>query len=412
MKNGSPLTQSKKFHPVPWLGKLVTGPRGRWVVLLVWIILTGLLSSLPPTLASLYDNNLLYDIGDQESVQGTRLLAREFPEQRNLPAIIVFHNPSGLNDSDYAKAKQIGEWLVSKDAPVSKQGQAQVVRVVSIFTLPQARSELVSANGTTMSMVVPLNSSPADGSLTETIKEIRKYTDSLNGSGSSLQVKVSGPGGVIADTQLIFTNTDLTLLLSTVAIVLVLLIVIYRSPVLALLPLVVVGLTQSVVGGLLALGIKAEFLAVSQMASSIMTILLFGAGTDYTIFLVSRYREELHSEPDRLLALRNAFNNVAGAILSSAGTVIVALLALALATLGIYNSLGSALALALVVMLLAGLTLVPALLAILGRFAFWPFHPKPIPAGSAQTKTGFWSWVARWVAHHPKAAVGCSTLFL
>ncbi|MEI6047244.1 MAG: MMPL family transporter, partial [Chloroflexota bacterium] len=310
-------------------GELVTGKRGRWVVLIVWVLLTGLLSSLPPKLSSLYDDNLASDIGDQESVRASKLLEQAFPDRKGLPAIIAFYNPSGLTDNDFATAKKVSDWLVSGNQP-PKVGQT-----LSIYTVPQSRSQLVSANGTTMTMIVSLNIlSSSDKSLTDTVKAIREFTNPLDGKGSPLQVKVTGAGGVAADAQLVFICTDVTLLLTTVVLVLVLLIVIYRSPVMALLPLISVGITQSVIGGILAFAVNAKLFGISQMDSSIMTILLFGAGTDYTIFLVSRYREELHSAPDRLTALRRAYYGVASAILSSAGTVIAALLVLLLAIVG------------------------------------------------------------------------------
>ncbi|NWJ44430.1 MAG: MMPL family transporter [Chloroflexi bacterium] len=394
-------------NPVYRLGKLVTGKRGRWVVLIVWILLTGLMSSLPPKLSSLYDDNLASDIGDQESVRASKLLEQAFPDRKGLPAIIAFYNPSGLTDSDFATAQKVSDWLVSGNQP------AKVGQVLSIYTVPQSRSQLVSANGTTMTMIVSLNIlSSSDKSLTDSVKAIRAFTDPLDGHGSSLQVKVTGAGGVAADAQLVFTGTDVTLLLTTVALVLVLLIVIYRSPVLALLPLIAVGITQSVIGGILALAVKANLFGISQMDSSIMTILLFGAGTDYTIFLISRYREELHSAPDRLTALRNAYFGVASAILSSAGTVIAALLVLLLAIVGIYHSLGPSLATAIAVMLIAGLTLVPALLAILGSFAFWPFRPDLKKDKAISTKPTFWGKLARQVSHHPLVAVLGSLVFL
>ncbi|MEI7554211.1 MMPL family transporter [Candidatus Chlorohelix sp.] len=393
-------------NPVYRLGKLVTGKRGRWVVLIVWILLTGLLSSLPPKLSSLYDDNLASDIGDQESVRASKLLEQAFPNRKGLPAIIAFYNPSGLTDSDFATAQKVSDWLVSGNQP-PKVGQ-----VLSIYTVPQSRSQLVSANGTTMTMIVSLNIlSSSDKSLTDTVKAIREFTDPLDGHGSPLQVKVTGAGGVAADAQLVFVGTDVALLLTTVALVMVLLIVIYRSPVLALLPLIAVGITQSVIGGILALAVKANLFGISQMDSSIMTILLFGAGTDYTIFLVSRYREELHSAPDRLTALRTAYYGVASAILSSAGTVIAALLVLLLAIVGIYHSLGPSLATAIAVMLIAGLTLVPALLAILGSFAFWPFRPD-LKKNKISTKLTFWGKLARQVSHHPLQAVLGSLVFL
>jgi uncharacterized membrane protein YdfJ with MMPL/SSD domain len=388
-------------------GSLITGPRSRWLVILAWIVLTGIFSSLPPKLSSLYDENVTSAIGDQESVRASKLLEKEFPDRKGLPAIIVFYNPNGLTEADFAVAQQINNWLSSGAQP------KQVGAIISIFTVPQARAELISGNNTTMSMIVSLNiSSTSDKNITQSVKDIRKFTDQFDGKGSPLQVKVTGAAGVVADAQVVFEGTDITLLLTTIGLVLVLLIIIYRSPILALLPLVAVGITQQVINGLLSYGVKADLFDVSSMSASIMTILLFGAGTDYTIFLISRYREELHSEHNHMLALRKAFAGVASAILSSAGTVIAALLTLLLGTLGLYYSLGPALAIAVAVMLVAGLTLVPALLAIFGSIAFWPFHPERFRKGQTTPGVSFWSAIARLVRRYPRLAIAGSTLLL
>jgi uncharacterized membrane protein YdfJ with MMPL/SSD domain len=390
------------------LGSLVTGKWGRWVTLLVWIVAVGLLVTLPPSLANLYDNQAGSDIGNQESVRASQVLKEKFPQSTGIPAIIVFNNATGLRDSDFAKAKQVSDWLTSAQKP------ARVESVLSITTVPQARDELVSANGTTVEMLATIQASDTDTeALSNTVKEIRKYLDGIK--SNDLKVSVTGPAGVLADTISIFTSTDLPLLLTTVGLVLVLLLIVYRSPILAIMPLVVVGFALTATQGLLSLAVKAGLFSVSQQSSSILSVLLFGVGVDYTIFLVSRYREELHHNFDRLAALRVAYSRIAEAIVSSASTVILALLTLLLATLGLYRSLGPTLAVGVAVMLLVGLTLVPALLAILGRAAFWPLVPKVEVANALQgrkPRRSFWHWLGQNVARRPAASLWVSTLLL
>ncbi|MGE5333856.1 MAG: MMPL family transporter, partial [Nitrososphaerota archaeon] len=398
-------------NPITWLTDRTTGRVGRWVALALWLLAAGLLTALAPQLANLYDNNASSAIGNQESVRAQQLLQQHFPGQRGLPAIIVFADSNGLNSDDYARAKQINDWLTTGARP------AQVGNVLSIYTVPQARSQLVSADGKAMTMVVTLTVSASDPAFSDVVKAIRAYTDQFDGQGTPLQVKVTGPAGVIADAVFIFKSTDLPLLLTTIALVLVLLIIIYRSPVLALIPLIAVGWVLAIVNALLGFAAQAGWFSVSQQATSIMTVLLFGAGTDYTIFIASRYREELRRNPDRHLALRAAMRGVGEAITSSAGTVIVALLTLLLTTLGLYKSLGPAMAIAIVVMLLGGLTLVPPLLGILGRAAFWPFMPRPdaeaASGDAAPTATrGFWGRIAVFVTRRPVISVIGSTVFL
>ncbi|HKT40004.1 MAG TPA: MMPL family transporter, partial [Ktedonobacterales bacterium] len=390
-------------NPITWLTDRATGKVGRWVTLALWLVAAGLLAGLAPKLANLYDNNASSAIGNQESVQAQKLIQRHFPSQRGLPAIIVFADKNGLSDADYAKAKQVSDWLTTGAHP------KQLGPVVSIYTVPQARAQLVSNDGKAMTMVVPLTISSSDPAFSDVMKSLRAYTDQFDGHGAPLQVKVTGPAGVIADAVFIFKSTDLPLLLTTIALVLALLIIIYRSPILALIPLVAVGWVLSIVNALLGFVAQAGWLSISQQATSIMTVLLFGAGTDYTIFIASRYREELRRNPDAQVALRTAMRGVGEAITSSAGTVILALLTLLLTTLGLYYSLGPSMAIAIAVMLLGGLTLVPALLAVLGRVAFWPFMPRHTTEDTATEVAaagrGFWGRVAAFVTRRPVVSV-------
>lgn len=397
-------------NPILWLTERTTGKVGRWVTLALWLVAAGLLTAFAPKLTNLYDNNATSAIGAQESVRAQQLIQRHFPDQQGLPAIIVFADHNGLSSDDYTKAKQINDWLATGARPT------QVGKVLSIYTVPQARSELISADGKAMTMVVTLTGNVSDPSFADVVKAIRTYTDQFDGHGAPLQVKVTGPAGVIADAVFIFKSTDLPLLFTTVALVLALLILIYRSPVLALIPLIGVGWVLAIVNALLGFAAQAGWFSVSQQATSIMTVLLFGAGTDYTIFIASRYREELRRNASHHVALRAAMRGVGEAITSSAGTVIVALLTLLLTTLGLYKALGPTMAIAIAVMLLGGLTLVPSLLSILGRAAFWPFMPQPAPEASMTDVTpsarGFWGRIAAFVTRRPAVSVVGSAVLL
>ena len=397
-------------NPLTSLSNLVTGPKGRWITLVVWLGLIGLMTAVAPDLAKYYDNGQTSEIGDQEAVRADTLLRQKFPEQQGLPAIIVFNNGRGLTQQDYQQGGQISQWLTLGQKPKA------VSTVLSIYTVPEAKAQLVSANGTTMEIIASLTGSPGDESFSTQIEDIRKYLKQFDGKSDGLNIKLTGPAGVSADASLIFSSADLPLLLSTGGLVLVLLLVIYRSPLLAFLPLVAVTIAMNIVTGLLAFAAKAGWFGVTQQATSVMTILLFGAGTDYTIFIVSRYREELQHESDRLTGLRRATSRVNEAITSSAGTVIAALLTLLLTTLALYHSLGPTLALAVAVMLVAGLTLVPALLAIFGSWAFWPFVPKLDQTGSTSVnrreRKGFWNRTGGIATGHPVATVWISSLFL
>lgn len=225
------------------LAAAVTGRWGRWITLVVWIVAAGLLSVVAPKVADYYDTGG-FGIGDQESVRASRLVAEAFPSARGIPAIIVVHNPAGLGAGDEAAARQISEWLTGGSQP------GGIEAVVSPYTIPQARAQLVSADNTTMEIVVSLGAGLSDAARTETVEAIRAYTDGVDGQAGR-QVKVTGPAGIITDAAAIFGETDLTLLLTTVGLVLILLLAIYRSPLLALTPLVAVGVATAVVNPLL-----------------------------------------------------------------------------------------------------------------------------------------------------------------
>jgi len=382
------------------------------MVLLIWIAAAAALSVAGPKLADYYDKGG-FGIGDQESVRAAAVIRQAFPSAQGIPALIVVHNPAGLAAADEAAARQISDWLASKPRPAGGAGPPAIEAVVSPYTVPGARAQLVSADGTTLEIVAALGGELSDDQRTEAVTAIRAYTDTFDGR-EGRQVKVTGPAAIITDAAAIFGETDLTLLLTTVGLVLVLLLAIYRSPLLALAPLVTVGVATAVVNPLLAFAARGGLFPVGQQAASILTILLFGAGTDYTIFLAARYREELGREPDRIVALRRAVVGVGEAITSSAGTVVVALLTLLLTTLTLYRGLGPTLALGVAIMLLAGLTLVPALLAILGRAAFWPIIPQ-VRDGDAEESgrgRGFWGRLATGVGRRPGVAVVGSVILL
>jgi putative drug exporter of the RND superfamily len=406
-------------NPFAALAAVSVGKRTRWVVIGLWIALAVGLSFAAPQLASLYDQSATSSIGNQESVRAGKLLQAAFPggSKNAVPAIIVFSDPNGLTTQDYQRIDTVTCWLLSaaQRATYHCAADAQAVTrpadigsVVAPLTLPQARSQLLSSDGATLTVIATINAPTNDP--TTIVEQVRAYTHQFDGV-DGLRVKVTGPAGIATDLTGVFANINVTILVTTVLLVLVLLLVIYRSPLLALLPLVAVGLALQVVDPITALFVQAGAFSVNPQATGVRDVLLFGAGTDYVIFLIARYREELEGDWDRFAALRRASVAVSEAITSSAGTVILALLTLLLTSIGFYNSLGPILAIAVAVMVTAGLTLVPALLSVLGRPAFWPSKIRQRPAGQAgtdgidgerpATQRGLWGRIAAVVTARP-----------
>jgi putative drug exporter of the RND superfamily len=242
-----------------------------------------------------------------------------------------------------------------------------------------------------------LTGNPGQEPFRDSVKAIRAHFGDQVGA---MQVRVTGPGGLITDVYEIFLNADIKLLVGTVVLVLILLLLIYRSPILPFVPLVTVGFGYFVAGGILAAGAKAMNTTLSGQATSLMVILLFGAGTDYGLLLISRYREELRREADHRVALATALGETWEAIAASGLTVTLAVLTLLFATYGEYRGFAPVLGLGVFVTLIAGLTLMPALLALLGRRAFWPRVPR---AGDV-TRHRAWERIAGLVAAGPKRA--------
>ncbi len=378
-----------------------TSRRGKWIILAIWLVVTAAVVPLAPQLSSVTTNDQASFLpSGAESTRVAQLVKSKFPSD-GTPAIIVFRNASGLTDQNLSDAQKINDWLLS-----GKPGD-NVEGVVSIFTVPQARSSLVSADNTTMTMVVNVTGEPAGDPYSTTIGSIRDFTKQFD--SGTLQVKVSGPGGLLADLLRVFQSIDGFLLLVTAGLVLVLLILIYRSPIVALVPIVSVGWVFSLASGIGALLAEHAGLLVNGQATGIMTVLLFGAGTDYCLFISSRYREELSRTDDKHEAMRLAMRGVGEAILSAAGTILIATLALLLAVLRSNQALGPLLAIAIGAMLVASLTLVPAILTVLGRRSFWPFQPRVEPEQIMSESHGVWSRIAGLVARRP-GVVLASTL--
>ncbi|MGZ4200157.1 MAG: MMPL family transporter, partial [Thermoleophilia bacterium] len=355
--------------------------RGRhpWIVIAVWIVIAGALS-MGPKLQSVTTNDASKGLSTAvESKRADALQQQYFPNAKGTPVIVAYGSDAPLTAADKAAIAQGEAWLKSGAEPINS---------ASVQYSPDGKGALIFAS---------LNGNPGDAAFRDSVQAIRDhFGDTVNG----MQVRVTGPGGLITDVYKIFLNADVKLLIGTVLLVLVLLLLIYRSPVLPFVPLIAVGFGYFVAGGILALVAKATGTTLSGQATSLMVILLFGAGTDYGLLLISRYREDLRREGDARVALATALGETWEAIAASGLTVTLAVLTLLFAQYGDYRSFAPVLGVGVFVTLIAGLTLMPALLALLGRRAFWPRVPKQ---GQA-TEHKSWGRVAEWVAAGPRRA--------
>jgi RND superfamily putative drug exporter len=350
-----------------------------WIVIAVWVVIAGALA-MGPTLQSVTSNDASKSLSATvESKRADALQQAEFADARGTPVIVVYSSEAPLTAADKAAIGAGKDWLLSGAEPVNS---------ASVQYADDGKGALVFAS---------LEGNPGDESFRDSVQAIR---DHFGETVEGMDVRVTGPGGLITDVYKIFLNADIKLLVGTVILVLVLLLLIYRSPVLAFVPLIAVGFGYFVAGGILALTANALDITLSGQATSLMVILLFGAGTDYGLLLISRYREDLRREADARGALATALGETWEAIAASGLTVTLAVLALLFAQYGDYRSFAPVLGIGVFVTLIAGLTLMPALLALLGRRAFWPRVPKQGEATRHRT----WERVAERVAAAPKRA--------
>jgi putative drug exporter of the RND superfamily len=387
------LSRITDFSSSPW---------GKWIVIAVWLLVAAILIPLSPMIADVTNNDSETFLPEgAESTEVRALVEERFPSDTT-PAIVVFHNPDGLADDERAVAEELGRWAQSNDAPEALDGNS----VVSMFTVPQASAQFVSADGTTMTMVIGVAGDPNSNAFLDAVSAIREEAEAREPDG--VTISVSGPGGLTLDLISVFQQIDVFLTLVTAVLVLILLVLIYRSPIMPFVPLLAVSWVFILAGAVAANAAERFGLLVNGQAQGIMTVLLFGAGTDYCLFIASRFREELRRREDKHEAMRVAMRAVGGAISSSAATVLVATFILAFATLRSTAALGPLLTIAIALMLLAGLTLVPAIITALGRAAFWPARPVYDPgAGDDQHAVahGLWGRIATAVTSRPRFAL-------
>ncbi|MGO4544021.1 MMPL family transporter [Paenibacillus sp. 2TAB23] len=361
------------------LAGVIAGPRTRWVTLIAWIILAAVLSVFLPAVGEKESSNAPNLEADSPSVLADKLIKEKFPSSSGIPALVVWHREDGLSDDDYNLIQKTTQHIIEN--PLKEQGE-----VVPLHELPlPALKAFASEDGTTLVQPISFGANAETEVLKENIEEIKVIISDASGKkpfevavddASELSVRVSGPAGISVDATDLFKGADVSLLIATVLIVLVLLLFIYRSPILAFIPLVGVGFAYAVTSPLLGWMAGEGWITVDAQAISIMTVLLFGAGTDYCLFFISHFRQELTREDDKMKALKRSFKDASGAIAMSGFTVVLSLLALLAAKYGAYDRFAVPFSLSILIMGIASLTLVPALLAIIGRASFYPFIPR------------------------------------
>jgi RND superfamily putative drug exporter len=374
----------------------ITGRKTAWATLLIGLIFAVL--AFGPLAAKTAET--VPGVGlpaDTESVIVDEKLAT-LPGSDSTAAVIVYAAESELTDAQ-------ATWLQGEFDPIAqlptggandKFAEFSNVDLNGSKFVPPAS---ISDDKTTAVITVPMEKTENTEELTSRIESIREIAK--EGMPSGLEVYVTGPEGFSADLSGVFAGADFTLLLSTVIIVAVLLLVTYRSPILWIIPLLVVG-TADGMAGQLARQVAGLFgITPDGSVTGILAVLVFGAGTNYALLLIARYREELLKFQDRHQAMAVALRGAGPAIIASGSTVVLALLALTLADLAGTRALGIVCATGIVIAMISALTVLPAALVVFGRGIFWPFVPKF--GGINKSESGLWAKLGQGVSRKPVA---------
>nr|WP_296075932.1 MMPL family transporter [uncultured Actinoplanes sp.] len=317
--------------------------------------------------------------------------------------------PSGRTDAAVVVYERSGGPLTADDkAAIAADGKALAARAQGGVVPPPT----VSRDGQAALLIVPVPGDLGDAAEAATVDGIRTTVggDPADPLPAGLTAQVTGGPAFSRDIAAAFDGADVTLLLATAGVVALLLLITYRSPILWIAPLLVIGAADQLVAKLLPWVARLVGERTDAAVSGIVSVLVFGAGTDYALLLISRYREELRRTPNRREAMANALRAAAPAVVGSAATVILALLTLLAAVLTSNRTLGISAALGVAVALFFGLVVLPAVLVSLPRGVFWPFVPK---VGTAEpSDTGLWARIAYGVGRRPATVLAVAVVIL
>jgi putative drug exporter of the RND superfamily len=359
-------------------------PRARWLlpllVLLVWLGGAGPLSSLGAKLTGLQENDIAAFLPDSAESTRVQELQAEFQPVESIPAVLLWEDPAGIDEGTLAT---IGERL---------QAATDVAEDADALAAPPT-PPVPSEDGEAVQAFLPLEPDLSDD-LLPVVEDLREAIE-VDGTNSF----VSGPAGIFADFSGAFEGIDGLLLLAAFGVVLVILLVVYRSPLLPFLVIATAGLALTAANAVAYLLADGGAITVNGQSQGIAAILVVGAATDYGLLLVARFREELRRERSKYAAMRTALRRSWEPIVASGATVVLGVLCLLLSDLGSNRGLGPISAVSVTLAVLAALTFLPAALVLLGRAAFWPFRPG---YGTEPKPGRGWQRVAAFVGRRPR----------
>jgi RND superfamily putative drug exporter len=373
------------------LAALPCGKVSKWIVLALWIVAIAVSFGPASKLTGAQENDAVSWLpGKAESTEVLKA-TEQFSSPDEIPAVLVYERPDGITPADQqAVARHVTQYAELRDIDRDVIGP------------------IPSEDGKALQVLVPINAGSGGWeTIGERAADIRRVAaDRPDG----MSFHVTGPGGFAADSQEAFAGIDGKLLYSAAAVVIIILLLTYRSPVLWLLPLLSAGVALFSAQAVVYYLATEANLTVNAQSAGILTVLVFGAGTDYALLLVARYREELRRHEDRHEAMAFALHRSGPAIIASGSTVVAGMLCLLLASMNSTSGLGPVAAVGIVIALAAMLTLLPALLVICGRWVFWPL--RPMYGSDDHTERSVWGRIGRRIAVRPRLTWITTTVVL
>ena len=374
------------------------------ITILIWIgVITALFLVAPPmSEVTTNEQEEFLPVG-VESVQALEILRDKYPMDDGIPAIAVFHSDDGFDEPELRAIREFTEFLGSDNLPGVIFNQ--ITTVDGSMTIDPFRSP----DGSTFAVPFKVIGSPSDPSFSNSIDTAVAQAHSIGGR-VQINANLTGPATILRDAVKIFQSIDIRITLVTILVVVVIMFLIYRSPGLVFIPLLILVSALMVARFVAAIVVDLTGLPLNDQVTSIMSVLLFGVGTNYVLFIVSRYREEITRSGDRFQAMESAMKKVGPSIIGSSMTTVVAMFLLIFSMLGSFKTMGPMLAITVSIMLIVALTVLPAAIVLMSRIAFWP---NRIIANQRDVVTKpIWQKIGKFVVNQPRTVFLVTTAVL
>ena len=376
--------------------------KGLWiaiVTIIAWLAIGGFSGQAFSKISNVQENDNSAFLPDTaESTAASKVIVKFSDQSADLlPTLLVFVGDVSPNSEKFLSINQFAQTLGDKILPESgKPLSTYFAQGAPLQAIPSTDGKAALINVQLDANVAAENigDEPALPLIIDFIRE------EMKASVAGLDSHVTGPGGIFADLFDAFGSIDTTLLRTTLIVVAIILILVYRSPILWIIPLFTAGSALGFATMIVYYLAKADIVDLNGQTQGILDVLVLGAATDYALLLISRYREELHHHKSRLESMRIALRGVVEPIVASGSTVIAGLMVLLLSDLSSNRGLGPVGSIGIASAMLAALTLLPALLVVVGRWVFWPRIPKFDDVD--EKLSGFWSKVGNLVDRRPK----------